>query len=80
MMIFYYRFSSKRDLLKLLTSNCLIDGKNIVITMKKPFAQMLETKGCLSWLAIIDELRTNSFDYIINFTQQLTDITTAVVK
>ncbi len=80
MMIFYYRFSSKRDLLKLLTSNCLIDGKNIVITMKKPFAQMIETKGRLTWLAIIDELRTNSFDYIINFTQQLTDITTAVVK
>ena len=80
MMIFYYIFSSKRDLLKLLTSNCLIDGKNIVITMKKPFAQMIETKGRLTWLAIIDELRTNSFDYIINFTQQLTDITTAVVK
>ena len=48
------RFSSKRDLLKLLTSNCLIDGKNIVITMKKPFAQMLETKGCLSWLGQLD--------------------------
>ena len=41
---------------------------------------MIETKGRLTWLAIIDELRTNSFDYIINFTQQLTDITTAVVK
>ena len=35
------RFSQKRQIIKLLTSNCLI---------KKPFAQMLETKGCLSWL------------------------------
>ena len=48
------RFSSKRDLLKLLTSNCLVDGKNVVITIKKPFAQMLETKGCLSWLGQLD--------------------------
>ena len=48
------RFSSKRDLLKLLTSNCLIDGKNIVITMKKPFAQMIETKGRLTWLGQLD--------------------------
>ena len=43
------RFSQKRQIIKLLT-NCLVDGKNVVITIKKPFAQMLETKGCLSWL------------------------------
>ena len=48
------RFSQKRQIIKLLTSNCLVDGKNVVITIKKPFAQMLETKGCLSWLGQLD--------------------------
>ena len=48
------RFSQKRQIIKLLTSNCLVDGKNVVITIKKPFAQMLETKGYLSWLGQLD--------------------------
>ena len=43
-----------KQIIKLLTSNCLVDGKNVVITIKKPFAQMLETKGCLSWLGQLD--------------------------
>ena len=70
------RFSQKRQIIKLLTSNCLVDGKNVVITIKKPFAQMLETKGCLSWLAIIDRLRTETYEDVINLTGLLDELTT----
>ena len=69
------RFSQKRQIIKLLTSNCLVDGKNVVITIKKPFAQMLETKGCLSWLAIIDRLRTETYEDVINLTGLLDELT-----
>ena len=65
------RFSQKRQIIKLLTSNCLVDGKNVVITIKKPFAQMLETKGCLSWLAFIDELRTKNAEVVLYLTEEL---------
>ena len=70
------RFPQKRQIIKLLTSNCLIDGKNIVITMKKPFAQMIETKGRLTWLAIIDRLRTETYEDVINLTGLLDELTT----
>ena len=70
------RFSQKRQIIKLLTSNCLVDEKNVVITIKKPFAQMLETKGCLSWLAIIDRLRTETYEDVINLTGLLDELTT----
>ena len=56
------RFSQKRQIIKLLTSNCLVDRKNVVITIKKPFAQMLETKGCLSWLEITRAYRVENPD------------------
>ena len=32
---------------------------------------MFETKGCLSWLAIIDKLRTESTEIILSLTEDL---------
>ena len=52
----------------------LLDGKNITITIKKPFAQMLETKGCLSWLAFIDELRTKNAEVVLSLTEELKSV------
>ena len=63
------RFSQKRQIIKLLTSNCLVDGKNVVITIKKPFAQMLETKGCLSWLGATCSYRHETPDEFTTITR-----------
>ncbi len=48
------RFSQKRQLLKLLTSNFFVDGKNVVISIRKPFDKMVLSKGCLTWLGQLD--------------------------
>ena len=37
---------------------------------------MVETKGCLSWLAIIDRLRTETYEEVINLTGLLDELTT----
>ena len=42
--------------------------------MKKPFAQMLETKSCLSWLAFIDELRTKNAEVVLSLTEELKSV------
>ena len=35
---------------------------------------MLETKGCLSWLAIIDRLRTESTEIVLSLTEDLNTV------
>lgn len=48
------RNSEKRQIIKLITSNCLIDGKNPVITIRNPF-KILSRKGqSLTWLGQLD--------------------------
>ena len=35
---------------------------------------MLETKGCLSWLAIINELRTKNAEVVLYLTEELKSV------
>lgn len=42
--------------------------------MKKPFAQMPETKGRLTWLAFIDELRTKNAEVVLSLTEELKSV------
>lgn len=48
------RFCQKKQLLKLLTSNFFVDGKNVVISMNYPFQTLSERGGCLTWLGQLD--------------------------
>ena len=48
------RFCQKSQLLKILTSNFFVEGKNVVISMKKPFSTLCQKGSCPTWLGQLD--------------------------
>ncbi len=54
--------SQKRDILKLILSNCKTDGKNLCFTITKPFDKMLKTPEIDKWCAILCDYRTNKYE------------------
>ncbi len=48
----------KRELADLLYSNCILDGRSVSATYKKPFNLLVGGIGSDFWLAIVDYFRT----------------------
>lgn len=46
--------SKKREILKLILSNAVLDGKSLCFDLKKPFDKLLFAKGCKLWLGQLD--------------------------
>ncbi len=50
----YFKSSNipeKQQILRILVSNCALDGKKLRFSLHKPFNEMLENPNCLSWWA-----------------------------
>ena len=54
--------SQKRDILKLILSNCKTDEKNLCFTITKPFDKMLKTPEIDKWCAILCNYRTENYE------------------
>ena len=62
--------SQKRDILKLILSNCKTDGKNLCFTITKPFDKMLKTPEIDKWCAILCSYRTENYDEFKELTRK----------
>lgn len=63
--------SQKRDILKLILSDCKTDGKNLCFTITKPFDKMLKTPEIDKWCAILCEYRTNYYEDFKELSRQI---------
>ena len=54
--------SQKRDILKLILSDCKADGKNLCFSITKPFDKLLKTTEIDKWCAILCSYRTNEYE------------------
>ena len=63
--------SQKRDILKLILSNCKTDGKNLCFTITKPFDKMLKTPEIDKWCAILCSYRTENYDEFKELTRKM---------
>ena len=54
--------SQKRDILKLILSDCKTDGKNLCFSIAKPFDKLLKTPEINKWCAILCNYRTKNYD------------------
>ena len=62
--------SQKRDILKLILSNCKTDEKNLCFTITKPFDKMLKTPEIDKWCAILCEYRTEYYEEFKNLAKK----------
>ena len=51
--------SEKRKILKLILSNSMVDGKNLMFSITKPFDKLFFSKGYNTWCALLCDYRTN---------------------
>ena len=63
--------SQKRDILKLILSDCKTDGKNLCFSITKTFDKLLKTPEIDKWCAILCSYRTNFYDDFIKLNQNL---------
>lgn len=63
--------SQKRDILKLILSNCKTDEKNLCFTITKPFDKMLKTPEIDKWCAILCEYRTKDYEDFKNLGKKM---------
>ena len=63
--------SQKRDILKLILSNCKTDEKNLCFTITKPFDKMLKTPEIDKWCAILCSYRTENYDEFKELTRKM---------
>ncbi len=63
----------KRALLKTITSNFFTDGKNTVISIRKPFEICLQRVSCPTWLTFLDFLLTKSPEEVLSLTPMLNE-------
>ena len=54
--------SQKRDILKLILSDCKTDGKNLCFSIGKPFDKLLKTPEINKWCAILCSYRTTFYE------------------
>ena len=54
--------SQKRDILKLILSDCKTDGKNLCFSIAKPFDKLLKTPEINKWCAILCKYRTENHE------------------
>lgn len=54
--------SQKRDILKLILSDCKTDGKNLCFSITKPFDKLLKTPEINKWCAILCSYRTKNYE------------------
>jgi len=63
--------SQKRDILKLILSNCKTDGKNLCFSITKPFDKLLKTPEISKWCAILCSYRTENYEEFKQLTRQI---------
>ena len=63
--------SQKRDILKLILSDCKTDGKNLCFSIAKPFDKPLKTPEISKWCAILRSYRTNFYDEFVNLSLKI---------
>lgn len=54
--------AQKREILRLILSDCKTEGKNIAFSITKPFDKLLKTPEIHKWCAILCEYRTNFYE------------------
>ena len=54
--------SQKRDILKLILSDCKTEGKNLCFSITKPFDKLLKTPEINKWCAILCSYRTENYE------------------
>ena len=54
--------SQKRDILKLILSDCKTEGKNLCFSITKPFDKLLKTPEINKWCAILCNYRTKNYE------------------
>jgi hypothetical protein len=71
----------KREILNILfgemnleAPNLLLDGKNLIFTMRKPFNLFLKEANHTEWLPEVDVVVTNSYQEVKNFNKIYDDI------
>ena len=68
--------ADRREIFGILLSNSVIIEREARISLKKTFDSLLKSNAYLTWLAIIDRLRTETYEDVINLTGLLDELTT----
>lgn len=63
--------NEKRELIGLLGQNLLLDGKNVQITLYKPFDTLASCLDSSVWLPLADVLRTKYYGQIMEMSKEL---------
>ena len=63
--------SQKRDILKLILSDCKTDGKNLCFSIAKPFDKLLKTPEINKWCAILCNYRTENYEDFKKLTKKI---------
>ena len=63
--------SEKRDILKLILSDCKTEEKNIAFSIVKPFNELLKTPETDKWCAILCNYRTQDYEDFKDLSRQI---------
>ena len=63
--------SEKRDILKLILSDCKTEEKNIAFSIVKPFNELLKTPETDKWCAILCDYRTQDYEDFKDLSRQI---------
>ena len=64
----------KQKILKLLCSEILLDGKNIVISMRKPISALAEIGSCQTWQDTLADIRTKYPEELLEIHEQANEL------
>ena len=63
--------STKKEILRLILSDCKIEEKNLCFSITKPFDKLLKTAEIDKWCAILCSYRTENYEEFKQLTRQI---------
>ncbi len=71
----------KRQIINFAFSNLLLEGKNLIVSMRKPFNILLDINDCPVWLASTDKFRKTCYEDVILLDKYiLTELKSRILK
>ena len=65
---------TKKEILKLILSDCKIEGKNLCFSINKPFDELIKTAETDKWCAILCNYRTKNYEEFKRFCRKMDNI------
>ena len=62
---------TKKEILRLILSDCKIEGKNLCFSINKPFDELIKTAETDKWCAILCNYRTKFYEEFKHLTKKI---------